>query len=114
MRLDSQRNDAFLTPTPSVAHGRGSRINLAAIGSALSETPMKLLSTLTVAALMTAGAAFAAATPTATPATSATPAAKPAKHESSMHCEKQAKEKKLTGDQKDKFVKECKAGNKAN
>ena len=69
---------------------------------------MKLLPTLTLAALMTAGAAFAASTP------SATPAAKPAKHESSMHCEKQAKEKKLTGDEKDKFVKECKAGNKAN
>ena len=31
-----------------------------------------------------------------------------------MHCEKQAKEKKLTGDEKDKFVKECSAGNKAN
>jgi hypothetical protein len=75
---------------------------------------MKLLTSLTLAALMTAGAAFAAATPTATPATSATPAAKPAKHEASMHCEKQAKEKKLTGDEKDKFVKECKAGNKAN
>jgi Spy/CpxP family protein refolding chaperone len=74
---------------------------------------MKLLPTLTLAALMTAGAAFAASTPTATPATSAT-TAKPAKHESSMHCEKQAKEKKLTGDEKDKFVKECKAGNKAN
>jgi len=75
---------------------------------------MKLLPTLSLAALMCAGAAFAATTPTATPASSATPAARPAKHESSMHCEKQAKEKKLTGDEKDKFVKECKAGNKAN
>ena len=67
------------------------------------------LSVLTLAALMSTGAAFAATTPTATPASSATPAAaaKPAKHEG-MHCEKQAKEKKLTGEEKDKFVKECK------
>jgi Spy/CpxP family protein refolding chaperone len=71
---------------------------------------MKFISTLTLAALMSTGAAFAATTPTATPASSATPAAaaKPAKHEGSMHCDKQAKEKKLTGDEKDKFVKECK------
>jgi Spy/CpxP family protein refolding chaperone len=70
---------------------------------------MKLIATLTLATLMTAGAAFGATTPTATPASSATPAAgKHAKHEGSMHCEKQAKEKKLTGQEKDKFVKECK------
>jgi Spy/CpxP family protein refolding chaperone len=75
---------------------------------------MKMLSTLTLAALMTAGAAFAATTPTATPAASATPAAAPAKHESTMHCEKQAKEKKLTGDEEKKFVKDCKEGKKAN
>jgi len=70
---------------------------------------MKLIPTLTLAALMSTGAAFAATTPTATPASSATPAAaaKPAKHKG-MHCEKQAEEKKLTGDEKDKFVKECK------
>jgi len=66
---------------------------------------MKLLSTLTLAALMSAGAAFAATTPTATPASSATPAATPTKH---MHCDKQAAEKKLTGEEKEKFVKECK------
>ena len=76
---------------------------------------MKLIPTLTLAALMSAGAAFAATTPTATPASSATPAAaKPANHEGSMHCEKQAKEKKLMGDEKEKFVKECKEGKKAN
>jgi hypothetical protein len=75
---------------------------------------MKMLSTLTLAALMTAGAAFAATTPTATPAASATPAAAPAKHESTMHCEKQAKEKKLTGDEEKKFVKDCKEGKKTN
>ena len=72
---------------------------------------MKLFSTLTVAALMTSGSAFAATTPTATPAASATPAVK---HESGMHCEKQAHEKKLTGDEEKKFVKECKEGKKAN
>jgi hypothetical protein len=75
---------------------------------------MKLLSTLTIAALMTAGSAFAATTPTATPAAAATPAATPAKHEGGMHCEKQAHEKKLTGDEEKKFVKECKEGKKAN
>ena len=69
---------------------------------------MKLLSTLTVAALLTGGAAFAASTPTATPATTATPAA--AKHNSTSHCEKWAKEKKLTGEEAKKFVKECKEG----
>jgi hypothetical protein len=70
---------------------------------------MKFIPTLALAALMSAGAAFGASTPTATPASSATPAAaKPAKHEGAMHCEKQAKEKKLTGDEKDKFVKACK------
>lgn len=74
---------------------------------------MKLLSTLTIAALLTAGSAFAASTaptPTATPASSATPAAK--KHTGSMHCEKEAKAKKLTGDDAAKFVKECKEGKK--
>jgi len=30
-----------------------------------------------------------------------------------MHCEKQAHEKKLTGDEEKKFVKECKEGKKA-
>jgi len=69
---------------------------------------MKLLSTLTLAALMTAGAAFAATTPTATPASSATPAAT-TKHEGKGHCEKQAEAKKLSGDEKDKFMTECKA-----
>ena len=70
---------------------------------------MKLLSTLTLAALMSAGAAFAATTPTATPASSATPASTPAKHESKGHCEKQAEAKKLSGDEKDKFMTDCKA-----
>ena len=74
---------------------------------------MKMLSTLSLAALLMSGAAFAAtaptgATPTATPATQAQPAQK----HSAAHCEKQAKEKKLTGDAEKQFLKECK-GKKA-
>src|SRR4029078_5000225 len=68
---------------------------------------MKLLTTLTLAALLTAGASFAAdPKQTATPASSATPAAAPAKHESTAACEKEAKEKKLTGAEKEKIVEE--------
>ena len=75
---------------------------------------MKLLSTLTIAALMTAGSAFAASTPTATAGATATPAAAPVKHESAKHCEAQAKAKNLTGDEAKKFVKECRHSAKAN
>jgi hypothetical protein len=74
---------------------------------------MKLLTTLSLAALMSAGSAFAASTPAATP--TATPAASVApatKHNSTMHCEKQAHEKKLTGEAEKTFVKECKEGKK--
>jgi hypothetical protein len=74
---------------------------------------MKLLSTLTIAALLTAGSAFAAnsaTAPTATPATRATPAAK--RHTTSMHCEKEAKAKNLSGDAATQFVKECREGKK--
>ncbi len=72
---------------------------------------MKILPTLMVAALMTAGSAFAAASdaPTATPA-AATPVAK---HNSVSHCEKVAHEKKLKGDEEKQFVKDCHAGKKA-
>jgi hypothetical protein len=73
---------------------------------------MKLLPTLTLATLFVAGAAFAATTPTATPATTATPAASTMKHDAAS-CEKEAKEKKLAGAEKDKFMKDCKAGKKA-
>ena len=71
---------------------------------------MKLLTTLGLVALMSAGSAFAATTPapTATPAT----AAPAQKHSSTAHCEKMAKEKKLMGDEEKKFVKECKEGKK--
>jgi len=72
---------------------------------------MKLLTTLSLAALMSAGGAFAASTPapTATPAASVAPATK---HNSTMHCEKQAHAKKLTGEAEKAFVKECKEGKK--
>ena len=74
---------------------------------------MKLLSTLTIAALLTAGSAFAATTPTATAGATAAPAAAPAAHsDSGKHCMKQAHEKKLTGDAAKTFVKECKEGKK--
>ena len=72
---------------------------------------MKLITTLSLAALMSAGSAFAASTPapTATPAATVAPAQK---HNSGAHCEKMAKEKKLMGDEEKKFVKECKEGKK--
>ena len=70
---------------------------------------MKLSTTLGLVALLSAGSVFAATTPstTATPAATVAPAAK---HNSTMHCEKQAHAKKLTGDEEKKFVKECKEG----
>jgi Spy/CpxP family protein refolding chaperone len=72
---------------------------------------MKLLTTLSLVALMSAGSAFAASTPstTATPAASVAPATK---HNSTMHCEKLAHEKKLTGEAEKAFIKECKEGRK--
>lgn len=71
---------------------------------------MKSISSAVLAALLSTGVAFAAGTPTAKPASSATPAAATHKHESVSHCERQAREKKLMGADKDKFVKECKQG----
>jgi len=70
---------------------------------------MKLFTALTLAALMSAGSAFAASTPTATPAATVAPAQK---HNSAAHCEKLAKEKKLMGAEEKTFVKECKEGRK--
>jgi hypothetical protein len=65
---------------------------------------MKLLSAMTLAALLATPAAFAAADP----ATPAAPAAAPAaKHMSLKACNKQADEKKLTGADRTAFVKEC-------
>jgi len=75
---------------------------------------MKVFQTLAVAALLTAGTAFAATTPTATPAGTATPAATHAKpHASTAHCEKEARARKLSGDAEKNFVKECKEGKTA-
>jgi hypothetical protein len=75
---------------------------------------MKLISTLTLGALLVGGAAFAASTPssapTATPAAAAQPAAR---HSSAKHCEKLAKSKNLTGEDEKKFVKECRGGMKS-
>lgn len=74
---------------------------------------MKLLSTLTLGALLVGGAAFAASTPSSTPTATPAQAAQPAqKHNSAKHCEKLAKNKGLTGDDEVKFVKECKEGKK--
>ena len=70
---------------------------------------MKLLTTLSLAALMSAGGAYAASTPTAMPAATVAPAQK---HNSTAHCERQAREKKLTGDAEKTFVKDCKEGKK--
>ena len=76
---------------------------------------MKLFTSLALAALLSAGAAYAASTPTATPANSATPAATSStKHHSAAHCEKEAKAKKLSGDEEKKFVKECTEGKTTN
>ena len=74
---------------------------------------MKLLSTFVLGALLTGGAAFAAATPTSAPTATPAPAAQPVqKHSSAMHCEKLAKNKGLSGDDEKKFVKECREGKK--
>lgn len=74
---------------------------------------LKMLPTLAVAALLSVGTAFAASTPTATPAASATPAAVHTKHASTMHCEKEARARKLSGAAEKNFVKECKEGKTA-
>ena len=64
---------------------------------------MKLLSALTLTALLSTSAAFAADAPAAGSST----AAAPAKHMSLKACNKQADEKKLTGADRSAFVKEC-------
>jgi hypothetical protein len=70
---------------------------------------MKILSSLTLAALLSVGSAFAASTPTATAAT-ATPTTK---HHSTQHCEREAKAKKLSGANEKQFVKDCREGKQA-
>lgn len=76
---------------------------------------MKLISTLALTALLGTSMAFAAAPSTSsTSATgsAAAPAAAPAatKGMSSKTCNKQADEKKLTGDARTSYVKDCRAG----
>jgi hypothetical protein len=63
---------------------------------------MKLLSALTLTALLSTSAAFAADAPAAGSASAA-----PAKHMSLKACNKQADEKKLTGADRSAFVKDC-------
>ena len=72
---------------------------------------MKLAATLTAIALIGSASAFAADAPAA--ATAPAPAAAPAKHMSLKACNKQADGKKLTGDERAKFVKDCRAGKSA-
>jgi hypothetical protein len=75
---------------------------------------MKLISTLTLGALLVGGAAFAASTPSSAPTATPAAAAQPAhKHSSAMHCEKLAKSKGLAGDDEKKFVKECRESKKS-
>jgi psiF repeat len=64
---------------------------------------MKTLIALTASGLVAAGAAIAAEPPAA-------PSATPVKHTSLAVCNKQADAKKLTGPERAKFVKDCRAG----
>ena len=71
---------------------------------------MKLLSALTLTALLSTSAAFAAdapAAPAAPAASTGTMAAPSAKHMSLKACNRQADTKKLAGADRSAFVKEC-------
>jgi len=80
---------------------------------------MRLLPILACVGALVAGSAFAATSPSSAPVTATAPAnanaASPstesnaAKH-TAKECEKQATEKKLAGDAKKSFMKDCKAG----
>jgi psiF repeat len=72
---------------------------------------MKLLSALTLTALLSASAAFAADAPAA--GTAAPAGAPTAKHMSLKACNKQADEKKLTGADRSAFVKDCHGAKKS-
>jgi hypothetical protein len=71
---------------------------------------MKLAATLTAIARIGSASAFAADAPAGA---ATAPAAAPAKHMSLKACNKQADGKKLTGDDRAKFVKDCRAGKSA-
>jgi hypothetical protein len=76
--------------------------------AALSEdSTVKILSTLTLAALLASGAAFAADAPAAG-ATASTTAAKP-----DHHCRDAANDKKLAGAARKSFIKKCVADARA-
>jgi psiF repeat len=64
---------------------------------------MKTITALAVIALAACGPAFAAERPAA-------PSATPVKHPSLKVCNKQADAKKLTGEARAQFVKDCRAG----
>ncbi|MEP7242993.1 MAG: PsiF family protein [Gammaproteobacteria bacterium] len=68
---------------------------------------MKMLSALTLTALLGTSAAFAADAPAAPAASTGTMAAPAAKHASLKACNKQADAKKLAGADRSAFVKEC-------
>jgi hypothetical protein len=70
---------------------------------------VKLLSTLTIAALLAAGSAMAA------DATAPAPAAKPAAHATPVdhHCRDEANDKKLAGAARKSFMKKCLADARA-
>jgi psiF repeat len=77
---------------------------------------VKLISALTLTALLSASAAFAADTPAGTAAPAPAPAMKhmsSTKHRSLKACNKQADEKKLTGSDRSAFVKECHGAKKS-
>ncbi|HEX7418045.1 MAG TPA: PsiF family protein [Steroidobacteraceae bacterium] len=66
---------------------------------------MKLIPMLALASLLSSAVAFAADAPPAT----ATPAAAMVK-KSLKDCRKEASDKKLTGDERKTFIKDCRAG----
>jgi len=71
---------------------------------------MKMLSALALTVLLGTSAAFAANT---AGSASATPATTASTHSSSKACNKQADEKKLTGEARTSFVKDCREGKAA-
>lgn len=73
---------------------------------------MKILSALTLAALLSTSAAFAADAPAPAPAATPAPSAMHKGH-SLKYCNKQADAKKLAGADRDAFVKECHGAKKS-
>jgi hypothetical protein len=106
----------FLTPASGPCKGMG--VNLPAVFiNCLGDFPMKILSALALTALLGTSAAFAANTAgsasTSGAAAAAPAASTAATHMSSKACNKQADEKKLTGEARTSYVKDCRAGKAA-